>query len=226
MPAALLHFCEFGPFRVGVFDRHQHDENGIQLSGTRPIWIATATFNSAGQGPSSTSTYLTAKDLTSSATFYRLVFSNSRPNTYLYNVSVKGSDTGIGLVPGEFDRAPGGEAFDDDPNGRVRWESNVPTPENLNGVPLEWTESLGPGAMWGGRIPPLYGHFPTTLVWAGVTNNHMETGLSTNTAYGRMVTGGDIWRERASFPTPLRPTLMPWSRGRLLSAKSGKAPLR
>ncbi len=73
------------------------DQDGIQLSGAGGISISSCSFDYLGYA-SGTSSYLTARDLTSDATFYGVYFGLSRSTAAypaVYNVKVQGSDAGL-----------------------------------------------------------------------------------------------------------------------------------
>ncbi len=114
-------FVDSGAFTLSYATVTNADDSGLQLSGGGFISLASSTFDNAGQSNSSTGTYLTARALTNSATFYGLVFGNSRPNTYLYSVRVADTDTGLSWYMRRYGGAKSGKSSDNDVNDRVRW---------------------------------------------------------------------------------------------------------
>jgi len=64
------------------------DEKGIQITGTNGITLASSTFDLAGTGASSTSTYITANSLNSNTTFYGMVFKNTWSSGTFANYNV------------------------------------------------------------------------------------------------------------------------------------------
>ncbi|MBI4056033.1 MAG: Ig-like domain-containing protein [Elusimicrobia bacterium] len=121
-------FVDSGGFTLAFSTVTNADEMGLQLSGGGSISLATSTFDLAGQGNSSTGTYLTLRDLSNQSTFYGLVFANSRSNGNLYNIRVAGSDSGLNGMIRNWNGARGGEDFDDDPNNKILWG---PTPADI-----------------------------------------------------------------------------------------------
>jgi len=181
-------FVDSGAFTAEHAFITNMDPTGIQLSGSAGVTLASSTFDFAGQGNSSTSAYITVRNLTSAATFYGLVFNNSRSNTYLYNVRVDGSDTGLNWDMKSWSGPRAGEEYDDESNERIRW--GPATPSSFLGTVLgvssitwawadvEWEEGFRIVSSTGGNLSgDLAINAPT---WT-------ETGLSTNTAYNRRV---------------------------------------
>ncbi|MBI4056007.1 MAG: right-handed parallel beta-helix repeat-containing protein, partial [Elusimicrobia bacterium] len=101
-------------------------QEGLQLSGSGQISIASSTFDFAGQGNAPSSCYLTLKDLSSQAVFYGLTFKNSGAVPSIYNIKVLPDDSKLGWTMIGWKGAVGGEAYNDDPNNRVIW--SAPTP--------------------------------------------------------------------------------------------------
>lgn len=73
------------------------DHAGIQLSGAGGVSISSCSFDYLGY-TAGTNSYLTARDLTSDATFYNVYFGLSRSSagySAVYNVGVQGADAGL-----------------------------------------------------------------------------------------------------------------------------------
>ncbi len=90
-------FVDSGAFTAEHSSFTNMDQDGIQLSGTGGISISSCSFDYLGYA-SGTSSYLTARDLTSDATFYSVYFGLSRSSAAyqnVYNVKVQGSDAGL-----------------------------------------------------------------------------------------------------------------------------------
>src|SRR5439155_11112041 len=63
-------FVDSGAFTVFYSSISNTDESGVQLTGSGGVSLTTSSFDTAGEGLSSTNTYITANSLTSAATFY------------------------------------------------------------------------------------------------------------------------------------------------------------
>ncbi|MBI4056524.1 MAG: right-handed parallel beta-helix repeat-containing protein, partial [Elusimicrobia bacterium] len=126
-------FVDSGAFVLSYSTITNVDESGIQLSGTAGVSLSSSTFDLAGQNPiSSTSTYITLRNLTSQATFYGLVFNSSRSQASLYNIRVQGTNPGLNWTLKNWRGAAGGEAYEDDALDNIRWASPyVVPPANL-----------------------------------------------------------------------------------------------
>jgi hypothetical protein len=107
-------FVSSGVFTMAYATVTNSDENGLQLTGNKTIAIASSTFDLAGRGSSANGAYLTARSLTSAATFYGLVFNETRPSTNLYNVRVTGVDSGLNWLMRGWSGALGGKNHADD----------------------------------------------------------------------------------------------------------------
>ena len=152
-------FVDSGAFIAEHSSFANMDSDGVQLSGTKSVDISSSTFDYLGFA-SGTNTYITARDLTSNATFYNVAFGLSRSSAgydSAHNVLVDGNDTGLNW---DFNGTPAGllwgEAYDYDPNNKVAWSSadNIPpmAVTDLTGinvstdaVALSWT---APGNDW------------------------------------------------------------------------------
>jgi hypothetical protein len=127
------------------------DADGVQLSGSAGVSIASSTFDNAGFSAADNA-YITARDLASSATFYNVFFGNGRSpgaGQTLSSVRVLGGDQNLSWA---FDAWPsggrGGPAYEADPNHRVRWldmtrpgtpGSFTASPAGFGAVHLSWT---------------------------------------------------------------------------------------
>ncbi|MBI4057106.1 MAG: right-handed parallel beta-helix repeat-containing protein [Elusimicrobia bacterium] len=130
-------FIASGAFTLSYSTITNTDERGIQLSGAGGVSLSSSTFDLAGPGTSSTATYITATDLTSRATFYGLVFNNSKVTSPLYNIRVQGRDEELLWVLKNWGGERAGEAYNDDPNNKIVWyvpplDSNPPTASILS----------------------------------------------------------------------------------------------
>ena len=122
-------FVDSGALTLAYTTVQDADEMGLEFTGSSGISLATSTFDLSGQGVSSTSTYITAVNpLTSNATFYGLIFNNSRPNTYNHNIRLSGTDSGLAWTMQTWSGPLGGQPYTDynvQPSTRVIW-SNIP----------------------------------------------------------------------------------------------------
>ncbi|MBI4425856.1 MAG: right-handed parallel beta-helix repeat-containing protein, partial [Elusimicrobia bacterium] len=139
-----------GAFTLAYASMTNADESGLQLWGAGPVSLGTATFDGAGQGASATSTYITARDLVSDTTFYRLSFGNARESGRLYNIRVQGEDAGLSWFLRNSTGALSGGAFAEDPNGRLRWTAgrdfNNGSGDGRWGTPSNWVPDGVPTA--------------------------------------------------------------------------------
>ncbi|MBI4056352.1 MAG: right-handed parallel beta-helix repeat-containing protein, partial [Elusimicrobia bacterium] len=103
------------------------DEKGLQTVGSAGLKIASCTFDFAGQGNSPQSSYITAQDLTGPATFYGIIFNQSRSVPNLRNVTVLGISSKMRWQFVNWGGPMGGENFDDDSNERVWWDFTPPS---------------------------------------------------------------------------------------------------
>jgi hypothetical protein len=112
-----------GAFTAAYSSFTNADPGGLQLSGSAGVSISSSTFDFLGFA-SGTNTYITARDLTSNATFDNVTFGLSRSSfsyASAYNVRVEGSDANLRWT---FTTPVGplwGEAYDSDPNNYVIW---------------------------------------------------------------------------------------------------------
>jgi len=120
-------FVDSGAFMAAYSTFTNMDQSGIQLSGNKGVAISSSTFDYLGFAPG-TNTYITARNLTSNATFYNVAFNLSRSSAgyaSAYNVRVEGVDSGLNW---NFIGAPAGalwgENNDYDPNNKVAWNGN------------------------------------------------------------------------------------------------------
>ncbi|MCX5793800.1 MAG: hypothetical protein NTY45_16505, partial [Elusimicrobia bacterium] len=118
-------FVDSGAFTAEHSSFTNMDQDGIQLSGSAGVVMSSSTFDylcvAAG-----TNTYITARSLTSGATFYNVAFERSRScfGHICYNVSVEGGDTGLAPVFKKTVPSLGqlwGEYNDYDPDAKVNW---------------------------------------------------------------------------------------------------------
>src|SRR5205807_9605560 len=120
-------FVDSGALTVVYSTITNADEGGLRLTGSAGVSLASSTFDLAGEGLSSTNTYITANSLTSNATFYGMTFNNSRSSgTVRYNVWASSEVPALGNLSWFFtgwSGARGGESFDkEDPNtDKVTW---------------------------------------------------------------------------------------------------------
>jgi parallel beta-helix repeat protein len=115
------------------------DAQGLQLSGTAGVSLSSVTFDQATTGGA----YITARDLTSSATFYGMAFNNTGAASPEANVRVTGSDAGLdwAFAPG-WSGALAGPQYESDPNRKVRWLDTV-TPGPVTGLAAAPGASIG-----------------------------------------------------------------------------------
>ncbi|MEI7528714.1 MAG: right-handed parallel beta-helix repeat-containing protein [Elusimicrobiota bacterium] len=118
-------FVDSGAFTAEHSSFTNMDQDGIQLSGSAGVVMSSSTFDYLGVA-AGTNTYITARGLTSGATFYNVAFERSRScfGHICYNVSVDGNDTGLAPVFKKTLASLGqlwGEYNDYDPNAKVNW---------------------------------------------------------------------------------------------------------
>lgn len=116
-----------GAFTMAYASMSNTDSAGLQLSGSNGVSISSSAFDFIGKNAGIAS-YITARDLTSNATFYNVAFNLSRSTSGLtaYNARTVGSDAGLWW---NFSDATGpfsGAAYEYDPGGRIRWTETVP----------------------------------------------------------------------------------------------------
>ncbi|MBI4370546.1 MAG: right-handed parallel beta-helix repeat-containing protein [Elusimicrobia bacterium] len=185
------------------------EPSGLQLGGASAVVnLSSSAFDGIGisSSSSSTATYITAQDLSSSATFYDMIFTLSQATSAVgaaYNVAVLGSDSSLNWYFSRPLGSFGGESYDYDPNNKVAWSMiNV---DSLSGaaatastITWSWSDS---DSETGYRIVSstdgsLSGNLSAnTTYWA-------EAGLSTNTAYSRrLVTFNNLESSSSSLTT-------------------------
>ncbi|MBI4052399.1 MAG: right-handed parallel beta-helix repeat-containing protein, partial [Elusimicrobia bacterium] len=190
-------FVDSGAFTLAYSTVNYADELGLQLSGSGPVFLATSTFDQAGQGGSSTSTYITARSLNSSATFYGLVFNKSSPLSYpyLYNVKVDVSDTNLNWTMRKWGGVRGGESYDSEigSSNKVQWAPFQPTFVSppflavyLSSVTAQWgSGGNDPGTSY--VLEASTGNFPNTFSGnkSSITYNTFASpqSLDPNTTY-------------------------------------------
>ena len=105
-------FTDSGAFTASIATITHTANGGIWLNGSKGISLSTVTFDLAGvpAGTSSSSTYITANIVTSTATFYGLVFNNSASATQLSNINVKGSEASLSWTMMNWSGSIGGAA--------------------------------------------------------------------------------------------------------------------
>ena len=120
-------FVDSGALTAAYSSFTNMDQSGIQLSGNKGVAISSSTFDYLGFA-SGANTYITARSLTSNATFYNVAFNLSRSSagySSAYNVRVEGTDSALNWnFPGAPAGALWGEAYDHDPNNKVAWNGN------------------------------------------------------------------------------------------------------
>ncbi|MBI4056003.1 MAG: right-handed parallel beta-helix repeat-containing protein [Elusimicrobia bacterium] len=183
-------FVDSGAFTLAYSTITNFDENGVQLSGSASLSMSSSTFDFAGQGNSPVSSYITAKDLKSAATFYGLIFNNSRPNTTLYNIKVQGVDADLNWTMQNWGGERGGEAYDDDLNNRIQWAMPSPavvSPTFLgvfaSSIAVQWgINGDGQGVTYRVQISTISGY---SVVATSLTTNTSATftSLLPNTTY-------------------------------------------
>ena len=92
--------------------------SGLQLSGSAALAISSATFDNIGAAGG---VYLTARALTSNATFYNVTFNDSPPAKSPVNVRVVGDDSLLRWYFASYSGSRSGDAYDDDPDQKVFW---------------------------------------------------------------------------------------------------------
>jgi len=125
-------FVDSGTFTVGYASFSRVDENGLWLNGSGGVSMDHVTFDYAGSGVLSSSTYITANVLTSTATFRKMTFKNSNALSTLSNIAILGSDASLSWI---FLNANGpwvGDGHEkNDVNNKIRW--SFPSPLDPNG---------------------------------------------------------------------------------------------
>ncbi|MFH1725254.1 MAG: fibronectin type III domain-containing protein, partial [Elusimicrobiota bacterium] len=178
------------------------DPDGLQLSGSGGVLIATSTFDFMGVAPG-TNAYITARDLSSAATFYGLAFGVSRSTGGAYSaycVRVEGVDSGLAWIMRKWSGPLGGEDYDQDAGGKVAWSPFAPqagTPAIAavysSSVTLQWGDSLNdPGALY--NLEASTASDFTGAVLSSATPNLTDTvsGLAPNATYYLRVSAVDI----------------------------------
>ncbi len=132
-------FVDSGAFTAEHSSFTNMDQDGIQLSGTAGVAISSSTFDYLGFA-AGTNAYITARDLTASATFYNVEFNLSRPPAgySAYNVRVDGSYAALAPVFRKSVASLGplwGEAYDYDPAAKVTWVNELPEITSLTATP-------------------------------------------------------------------------------------------
>ncbi|MFC1679236.1 right-handed parallel beta-helix repeat-containing protein, partial [Elusimicrobiota bacterium] len=187
-------FIGSGAFTAEYSSMTNMDPDGLQLSGTAGVSLASSTLDFMGVADA-TNAYITARDLTSDATFYGLTFGTSRSTAgsqYTYNVLVEGSDAGLRWMMRRWNGPIGGWTMDYDPNGKVIWTPFKPLPGSPaisavypSSVAAQWTDA-------GNDDGTIYHLEASTaadfsgssdLSSATVNITDLVTGLSPNTTY-------------------------------------------
>jgi hypothetical protein len=183
-----------GPTTVEYSTISYLDAGGLQLSGAGPVSLSSTSFGSLVTSAGNNA-YVTANGLTSSATFYGLLFGDQQTapplSHVLYNVRV----TGAGLGPqwtfqgwsGDY-AGPGREL---DPNNRLHWL--LQPPAGLAAVPsagridLSWTHPVSPTAAYRDpyrvKASSSSSAGPWTVDTTTLLTSHALTGLLDDTLY-------------------------------------------
>jgi hypothetical protein len=184
-------FVSSGSFVMENAVAQNMDADGFQLSGAGGVSLASATFdNIAAAGGA----YVTARSLTSQATFYNLTF-NDAPARAPHSIRVTGGDGGMFWRIATFAGPRSGDASDVDPNRRVYWaDGTAPdAPSNLTAAPgsspaqaaLSWTSpgDDGPtGTIQGGAFRVFYSTDTSTR--DGAAPGQAQVVISTTAAAG------------------------------------------
>jgi hypothetical protein len=191
-------FSSSGALSLANAQVQNADKDGLQLSGTGGVSISSSVFDFMGVTGGQANAFLTARDLTSAATFYAVTFGVSRSTagaSAAYNVRVQGSDAGLSWYFRGHAGGLSGAANDFDPNGRVNWAENVPpsTPgsfiaaagSNEGEIRLTWT-SPGDDGMTGSIIGGTFLIYRSTVASAAAaaTPSLAQTVISTTAAPG------------------------------------------
>ncbi|MFH1723593.1 MAG: right-handed parallel beta-helix repeat-containing protein, partial [Elusimicrobiota bacterium] len=172
-------FVDSGAFTAEYSSMTNMDPEGIQLSGSAGVSITTTTFDYMGLA-SGTNAYITARDLTSLATFYDVSFGLSRSShgfDSAHNVRVEGGDSSLSWTFTRESGALWGEDHDDDPNGKVLWQVCDPVVSVQSGP---WSDA----ATW------TCGTIPTVSDEVVIADGHTVTvDITTATASTTTVSG-------------------------------------
>ena len=118
-------FVDTGAFTIIYATITNTDTSGIQLTGSAGVSMSSSTFDFAGEGTSSTNTYISAFSLTSASTFYGMTFNNSRSSgTFQYNVWAS-TEAGLSWYFSGWSGVRGGPCYTkEDPSvNHVTWSS-------------------------------------------------------------------------------------------------------
>ncbi len=182
-------FVDSGVFLIQFATISNTDSDGVQLAGSGGVMMSSSTFDFMGFSGDINS-YLTARDLASSATFFNIRFQTSRSTVgaiSALNVRTDGSDLGLRWSFINEKGPLAGEYYDGDANQRVSWSLSR-APPGLQGAALgtssiTWTWNE---LDWAAR----YNLFLATNIASGpftssvTSSTETQIGLATNTAYG------------------------------------------
>ncbi len=173
------------------------DQGGIQLSGSAGVAISSSTFDYLGFA-AGTNAYITARDLTSAATFYNVTFSLSRSSAgygSVYNVRTEGGDAGLAWhFQGEpATRGPlWGEEYDGEQgaSNRILW-GDVLAPS---------VAILQPAGTYLASLPLIYGTAADDVAVASVT---VSLSRDSDGQYWNGVTwaAGQAWLDAVVLPS-------------------------
>ncbi|MBI4369930.1 MAG: right-handed parallel beta-helix repeat-containing protein [Elusimicrobia bacterium] len=181
-----------GAFNILFSSFNNLDQNGLQLGGSgATVSLSSSSFDYIGlpSAEGSSSAYITARDLSSSATFYSMAFNLSRSTiSPAFNVKVEGDDSALSWYFRQPSGALSGESHDNDPNGKIGWsmtQIGAMTGTGLGVSSISWTWTDVDGETGYRVLSSSGGNMSGEL--AANTVSWTEPGLSTNAAVTRQL---------------------------------------
>ncbi len=116
-------FVDSGAFTVQYATFTNMDNNGLQFTNSGPFSINDTFFDYAGNGVTSTSTFITINGVTNSTiTLNNVYYGNSRLNVNTYNYMLSGTNTGLQWTNQYYSGPRAGNNFEyNDPSNKIRW---------------------------------------------------------------------------------------------------------
>ncbi len=189
-------FVSTGAFTIQEATITNTDAMGIQLSGNAGIFMSSVTFDSLGFGAgSSTSAYITARSLASTATFTNINFNLSRSSfgVAAYNIQPTVSASSLQWRIATGTGAFWGESYDDDSLGdKVKWGPNTDVGARywIATVAGNWSNSANWGYVsndFGGAPAPTVGQ---TAIFDGAAGANGTSNVDTTVNIATLTVSG------------------------------------
>jgi hypothetical protein len=190
-------FVSSGAFTAEHVSFQGLDSQGLQLSGNEGVVLASCTFASLGL-TAGNNAYITARDLSSSATFYGLIFGDQQSpaptsSQFLKNVLVSGNDAGLSWTLQGWSGNYAGPSFEFEmnANNRIQWPiqppANLVVLRSVGRLDLSWSHPTAPPAAFRQHYRVLASSESPTGPWSvdttTILTSHALTDLLDDTTY-------------------------------------------